>query len=138
MNAEGVKRPPPRQPQRRLSEWFAPAKRSAGGWAFWLHRITGVVLVFYLLLHLSVLGYLARGPAAYHAVLRLFAHPFFVALEVALMAAIAFHGLNGLRLVLMGLNLGVRHHKAMFWAALALSALATLWAAGLMFSGGVR
>ncbi len=133
MNIEEYKRPEPRQPEARLSEWFSPTKRGVGGWAFLLHRLTGIVLVFYLLLHFSVLSYLARGPEAYQAALQFLDNPLFVALEVALIAAVVYHGLNGLRLLLMALNLGVKQQKAMFWVVFVLSALTTLVAAVYMF-----
>ncbi len=125
MNAETYQRPQPRQPQPRVSEWFSPFKRGVGGWAFLLHRFTGLVLVFYLGLHFYVLSYLARGPEAYQAALRFLENPVFVVMEVALIAAVVYHGLNGVRLMLMALNIGVRYHKAMFWAVFVLSALLT-------------
>ena len=133
MKFEEYKRPAPRQPEARLSEWFSPAKRGAGGWAFLLHRLTGIVMVLYLVLHFYVLSYLAKGPAAYQAALHFLENPVFVALEVALIAAVVYHGLNGLRLMLMAFNIGVRQQKALFWAVFALSALTALVAAVFMF-----
>ncbi len=125
MNIEEYTRPEPRQPEARLSEWFSPAKRGVGGWAFLLHRFTGIVLVLYLVLHFYVLSYLARGPKAYQAALNFLENPIFVALEVALIAAVIYHGLNGLRLILMAYNIGVKQQKAMFWMVFVLSALTT-------------
>ncbi len=133
MNAEEYRRPAPRLPAPQAKEWLAFSKRGVGGWAFLLHRLTGLVLVFYLFLHLAVLSALARGPQAYQAMLAFMDSPLIVALEVGLIATIAFHALNGIRLVLMGFGVGVRAHKALFWVAFVLAAGLTALAALAMF-----
>ncbi len=133
MLAEEYRRPEPLQPRRRWGEWFSPAKQGVGGWAFVLHRFTGIVLVLYLFLHLYVLSYLARGPEVYGNIVSLMENPILVLLEVGLVAAIAYHGLNGLRLMLMALNIGVERQKEMFWVVFLIAALITLVAAVLMF-----
>ena len=43
-------------------EWFDVRHREIGDWAFVLHRLTALGLVFYLGMHLIVLGTLALGP----------------------------------------------------------------------------
>jgi len=133
MVSDTYQRPEPRQPSHRVWAWFRLRGRSAGGWAFVLHRLTGLVLVFYLFLHFYFLSNLARGPEAYASMLAAMKSPWVTALEAGLVGAASFHGLNGLRLVLMGFNIGVRRHKAMFWGAVALSAVFTAVAAALMF-----
>ena len=120
----------------RLRAWFGLPRRGVGGWAFLLHRLSGLVLVLYLGLHFYVLHSLTRGPAAYRAMLTLLNNPWLKALEVGLFATVAYHAFNGVRLVLMGLNIGVRHHKAMFWAAVVAAFLVTVAAAVAMFSAG--
>ncbi|HFC08927.1 MAG TPA: succinate dehydrogenase, cytochrome b556 subunit [Chloroflexi bacterium] len=132
MVSDTYQRPEPRQPKRRFGDWFRLRGRSVGGWAFVLHRLTGLVLVFYLFLHFYFLSYLARGPEAYAAMVAAMKSLWITVLEVGLIAATLFHGLNGLRLMLMGLNVGVERHEAMFWGTVVLSALLTLVAAVLM------
>ncbi len=132
MLAEGYRRPEPLQPKRKWGEWFSPVKQGAGGWAFVLHRFTGIVLVLYLFLHFYVLSYLARGPEAYDNVVSLMKNPVVGLLEAALVAAVVYHGLNGLRLMLMALNIGVDRQKEMFWAVFVIAALITLVAAVLL------
>ena len=133
MVSETYQRPEPRRPSRRVWAWFRLRGRSVGGWAFVLHRLTGLVLVFYLFLHFYFLSNLARGPEAYASMLAAMKSPWVTALEAGLVSAVSFHGLNGLRLVLMGFNIGVRRHKAMFWGAVGVSAFCTAVAAALMF-----
>ncbi len=134
MLAEEYRRPEPLQPGRRWSEWFSTLKQGIGGIAFVLHRFTGIVLVLYLFLHFYVLSYLARGEEAYKNVVNLMTSPVLELLEVALVAAVVYHGLNGVRLVLMSLNIGVKRQKEMFWAVFVISALVTVVAAFFMLA----
>ena len=117
-----------------LPRWFDPRGRAPGGWAFILNRLTALGLTFYLGLHLIVLGKLAGGPGAYDDFVALAHSTWMKAAEVILIAAVLFHGLNGLRLILHALGLGV--HRQRLWAAVTavLAALASLWMALRIFS----
>jgi len=55
-------------------------------------------------------------------VLHLFKNHYFLALESLLILFILVHGLNGLRLALVGTGVGVRHHRTWFTAAMSVSA----------------
>ncbi len=61
--------------------------------------------------------------------------PFFLTPDVILLAGILIHGLNGLRLTLMGFDVGVKRQKALF-SALMLVAIAALGVAALKIFGG--
>ena len=98
--------------------WFDPRAKDAGSWAFILNRLTGLGLTFYLGLHLVILNKLAQGPQAYDDFVA-FSDSLLIKLgEVALIAAVLFHGLNGLRLILHAFGIGIRHQKQLFAAAL--------------------
>ena len=98
--------------------WFDPRTRDAGSWAFFLNRLTGLGLTFYLGLHLIVLNKLAQGPEAYDEFIA-FSHSTMIKLgEVTLIAAVLFHGLNGLRLTLHAFGIGIRRQKHLFVLAL--------------------
>ena len=86
-----------------------------GMWAWALHRLTGLALVFYLVLHLYVTHYLALGPEKFNKVMNFLSHPLFKLGEIALVAAILYHGLNGLRVTLIDLVLGIEKQKVIFW-----------------------
>ena len=43
-----------------------------------------------------------------------------------LVAAVLYHALNGVRIMLMDLGVGIRQHKAVFWACMVVAA-AALW-----------
>lgn len=64
----------------------------------WAHRISGILLVLYLWLHLYTLGSLL-DPAEYEAKMRFWSAFPFVFLEWLLAVPVIFHALNGARLV---------------------------------------
>jgi succinate dehydrogenase / fumarate reductase cytochrome b subunit len=95
----------------KLPRWFDPRARDAGSWAFILNRLTGLGLTFYLGMHLVVLDKLAQGPRAYDDFVALSQSLLIKIGEVILIAAVLFHGLNGLRLTLHAFGIGIRHQK---------------------------
>ncbi len=111
---------PLRSGRRGWRAWFAPWGKGLGSWAFALNRLTGLGLVFYLALHLWVLRLLARGPQAWDAFIALAKQPFFLFLDGLLFFGVLYHGLNGLRVTLVGLGIGVRAHRRLFWVLMAL------------------
>ncbi len=65
-----------------------------------LHKITGIAVVMYLIIHIWSMAKMAKGPEAFNAVIETYKTTLFRAGEVLLLGAILFHGLNGLRLIL--------------------------------------
>jgi succinate dehydrogenase / fumarate reductase, cytochrome b subunit len=114
---------------RRPPRWLDPRGRHLGTWAFVINRLTALGLVGYLYLHLVVLGTLLRGPEAWDGLVALFGKPVFLALDVVLVGGLAFHGLNGLRVALVGSGLLVDRERALLAAAGILVGLVTLVAA---------
>ena len=114
----------------RASRWMDVRGRKLGMWAYVLNRITGIGLVIYLYLHLVVLSSLLRGPAAWDSFVALARSPFYLALDVILLAGILIHGLNGLRIAFTGFGIGVGAQKAIFTVLMVVSAIA-LWVAAL-------
>lgn len=91
------------------------------GWAFggaWsperylytLHRITGLGILSYFLLHILVTTTRAIGPDSWNALLGdggFLRHPVFVLGEFLVLAAFGFHAFNGVRLVLVELGFAI-------------------------------
>ncbi len=109
-----------------LVAWLSPRWRDPGWVAFALNRFTGIVLVLYLLAHMVVLSQLAAGPAGWDSLLGLFGSRPFLAADTLLIAAVVYHGLNGLRVVLLTAGYGVRHVG--LGVAVVIVASALLWA----------
>lgn len=73
----------------------------AGHWAWILHRVTGVAVLLFLLLHILDTALIVFGPRLYNAVVVLYRHPAFRVGEVGLGAAVLYHALNGIRITLV-------------------------------------
>jgi succinate dehydrogenase / fumarate reductase cytochrome b subunit len=106
--------------------WFNPAGRQTGGWAFILNRVTALGLTFYLFLHLVILGLLARGPSGYDSFLRLVRNPIFIIGELLVVAAGILHGLNGIRIILTTFGMSVTRQKQLFFILLGIALIAIL------------
>jgi len=90
-------------------------------WSWVLHRITGVAIFFFLLVHILDTALVRLSPEAYNAVIDSYKTPLMGLGEIALVAAIGFHALNGLRIILIDFwSVGTKHHRFMFWAVIVL------------------
>ena len=99
------------------------ARYRVGSWAFILHRVSGVVIALYGITHVLVMTTGLRGEAAFNRLMNAFQRPGVLALEMLLLAVVLFHMLNGLRIVLIDLGVGVRRQKALFWGLMAVGAV---------------
>lgn len=93
-----------------------------GQWAFLLHRISGVALLAYLLLHTVSIGSVMLGEETYMAIHHVYDGVFFRLGLVGIAGAVAYHSLNGLRIILMDFtSWGVRVQSQLFYGVLALT-----------------
>ena len=77
------------------------AHRHASWWAFWLHRVSGLLLALFLPLHFLALGRALTGPAALEGFLRFADAPLVKAAEWGLVTLRALHLSGGVRLLLI-------------------------------------
>lgn len=90
-------------------------------WSWVLHRITGTAIFFFLLVHILDTALIRISPEAYDAVIGTYKTPIMGLGEVALVAAIGFHALNGLRIICIDMfSWGPRAQKTMFWVVIGL------------------
>jgi len=85
--------------------------------AAWLfHRITGLAILSFLLLHIVDIFLICWGPAHFNKLLVLYtALPFRVG-EVFLFAAVLFHALNGVRIILIDFQPALtERQEVLFW-----------------------
>jgi succinate dehydrogenase / fumarate reductase, cytochrome b subunit len=68
-------------------------------WLF--HRISGLGVVLFLLLHIVDTSTVYFAPSAYIFFVALYKNPVFGLLEIALAAAVIYHAINGLRVIIM-------------------------------------
>ena len=93
------------------------------GWPFviaWLHRISGMLMVLYIWVHIYTLSFLTT-PDAYNAKMKLLGFFPFSFLEWLLAVPIIFHAFNGGRLILYEI-FGSRNDESMIRWVLGLSA----------------
>jgi len=106
-----------------------PRNMRLGMYAWVIQRVSGLYLVFFLLTHIMAIaqanfGITTGSMAEMFDVLR---NPFWtgasttVAFDLIILGIVAFHGLNGVRIVLLDLGIGVRKHRLSFWVTMALA-----------------
>jgi succinate dehydrogenase / fumarate reductase cytochrome b subunit len=95
-----------------------PNRLGVAGWAgggrwglerylYTLHRVTGLGLLAYFLMHIVVTTARVFGPEAWERAMRSVSGPPFKVGEYLVFLAFAFHGVNGIRLALVELGLGI-------------------------------
>ncbi len=99
----------------------------------WTHRATGVILVFYLLLHVYTLSSLVE-PAVFAAKMVFYHHLFFSLLEWAIAIPLLFHAFNGGRLILFEI-FNVRNDDIMIRWVAALGSVFLVMLGYLMIAG---
>ena len=125
----------------RNSEWW-PTNMKTGMWAWIGHRLTGVILVVYIFMHLSFIttASLGDGEKNFDALMAITSQPLFVALDFLLVFVVIYHAMNGLRVVLFDVGVGIRRQKLVFWIMMGIAAVLTvvgLWYVWhLIFPGG--
>jgi succinate dehydrogenase / fumarate reductase cytochrome b subunit len=105
-----------------------------GTWAWVLNRLSGLGLVFYLVLHIVVIHFVRQGPASFDALMDFLSTPLWRFLEWGLFGIILYHSLNGIRIVMIDLGwiVELRAQKAAFWTVVVVG-LAGWFAGGLLF-----
>lgn len=110
----------------------------AGSWAWILHRITGIALTAYIMIHIIALSSLQKhkidGGKAFNEEMALFQSPFFLILEWLLFALVIYHSLNGVRIVLIDFANGARYHKKLHYAVLTIGIISFLIMGYVIFS----
>ena len=107
-----------------------PRNMRLGIWAWLIQRVSGIVLVVFVVAHvvaISQASFALRGPLV--AMLDGLRTPFyyvdrtFLAIDLIMLGIIAFHGMNGIRIVLFdtGVGVGLRSHKVIFWILIAVA-----------------
>ncbi len=88
-----------------------------GMWTWVLHRITGVLIFFFLFVHVIDTSMVRVSPEAYNTAVETYKNPVVGLMEVGLVAAVLFHGLNGIRIVLVDFwEKGPRYQREMTYA----------------------
>ena len=92
-----------------------------GMWSWVLHRITGTAIFFFLLVHILDTALIRIDADAYSNVIGVYKTPIMGLGELALVAAIGLHALNGLRIIAIDFfSWGTKYQRSLFWVAVVL------------------
>jgi succinate dehydrogenase / fumarate reductase cytochrome b subunit len=101
-------------------------KGKSGQWAFVLHRISGFLVFMFLLLHVVDVSLINIDTKLYNEVHELYGNILLRLFEVGLLAALLFHAMNGLRIVMIDFFPGaIKSEKVMFSIVLFFTVIGT-------------
>ncbi|HLV45359.1 MAG TPA: succinate dehydrogenase, cytochrome b556 subunit [Aggregatilineales bacterium] len=108
--------------------------RGAVGQLAWIgHRLAGLGTLLFFTLHVVDTSWVYFWPEGYEHAIALYRHPVFFVGELLLVAAVIYHGVNGLRVALMDWQPRLWHYEQqMALGVFALTALLYLPAAFIM------
>jgi succinate dehydrogenase / fumarate reductase cytochrome b subunit len=86
-------------------------------WSWVLHRITGATIFFFLFVHVLDTALVRVSPQTYNEVIETYKTPIVGLMELGLVAAVLYHALNGIRVILIDFwARGTRYQRLMLWA----------------------
>ena len=104
--------PAPRAKTRRRSIY----RGDPGMWSWVLHRITGAAIFFFLFVHVLDTALVRVSPQAYNEVIETYKTPIIGLMEAGLVAAVLYHALNGVRVILIDFwQHGPKYQRLMLW-----------------------
>lgn len=108
---------------KRRSELGSLYRAGTGQWSWLAHRITGVGILLFLFAHIVDTALVAWGPETYNKVISLYHHPIVQIMELGLVGAVIYHGLNGIRIMIMDFwPKSLLRHRELTWGTLLLFA----------------
>ncbi|WP_432483655.1 succinate dehydrogenase, cytochrome b556 subunit [Kineococcus esterisolvens] len=92
-----------------------------GMWSWVMHRISGVLIFFFLFVHVLDTATVRVSPEVYDAVINQYKNPVMGLGEAGLVGAVVFHALNGVRIILVDFwHKGTQHQRKLFWGVVVL------------------
>ena len=90
-------------------------KGQSGMWSWLLHRIAGLGILLFLLVHIVDISLLNFGPDVYNEGIAFFGIGIIRVISLALIAAVLFHSFNGIRIMLVDFwPKGAKYQGVMF------------------------
>ncbi len=83
--------------------WLSGGRYSAERYAYALHRVTGLGILAYFILHIFVTGARLGGSEEWNDTMAFFGKPIFKFGEFLVFLAFAYHAINGIRLIFVEL-----------------------------------
>ena len=90
-------------------------------WSWVAHRVTGVLIFFFLFAHVLDTALVRVSPDSYNRIMDTYKTPLVNLMEIGLFGAVLFHALNGLRVVLIDFwAKGTKYQKQMTYVVVVL------------------
>ena len=94
-------------------------KGREGMWTWILHRLTGLGVLFFLVIHVVDTGIIIYRPDWYDHALALYRHPLFRLGELGIFFGVLYHAVNGLRIIVQDFwPYVMEHQRQLSWATL--------------------
>ena len=98
-----------------------------GAWSWVMQRLTGVLVGIFISIHIWMLHFTAEAtsgnPVTFESVRSRMASPWYVTLDLLLLASLVYHALNGVRAVLLDWGVGARSEKKLTGILVALGVI---------------
>ena len=105
-----------------------------GMWAWVAHRVTGVLIFFFLFSHVMDTALVRVSPDSYDRIMATYKTPIVNLFEVGLVGAVLYHALNGLRVMAIDFwEKGTRYQSQMLYAVVAIWVVVMVPGAFFMF-----
>ncbi|HEU0297984.1 MAG TPA: succinate dehydrogenase, cytochrome b556 subunit [Longimicrobium sp.] len=110
-------------------------KGNAGMWTWLLHRVTGLGILAFLIIHVIDTAVVVYWPDFYDHTLDIYRSPLFRVAELLIFFAVLYHALNGLRIIIQDFwPIAMMHQRRMAWAVSAITAVLILPVAWIMLA----
>jgi succinate dehydrogenase / fumarate reductase cytochrome b subunit len=94
----------------------------AGQWSWLFHRVTGVGVLLFLLIHIVDITLIGFGRTVYNEGIYIFSLPIVRVASLALIASVLYHALNGVRIMIIDFwPAGYKYQRAMYWAVIVIA-----------------
>lgn len=94
----------------------------SGQWSWLFHRVTGLGVLLFLLVHIVDITLIGFGPTIYNAAIQVFSTWPVRLASLALIASVLYHAFNGVRIIVIDFwASGYKYQRQMFYGAVALS-----------------
>ncbi|HEX6540854.1 MAG TPA: succinate dehydrogenase, cytochrome b556 subunit [Ktedonobacterales bacterium] len=110
-----------------LEESHRMYRGQSGQWSWLLHRVTGLAILLFLLVHIVDITLIGFGPTIYNDAIGIFSLWPIRLVSLALIGAVLFHAFNGIRIILIDFwAAGYKYQSQMFYIVLVVTILCFL------------
>jgi succinate dehydrogenase / fumarate reductase cytochrome b subunit len=102
-------------------------------WTWLLHRVTGLGILLFLVVHVLDTAALVWSPSFYDHALAIYKSPLFRFAELLIFFSVLFHAANGVRIIIQDFRpIAMRHQRRFAWGVTAFTILAIIPVAWVM------